>query len=293
MRVANPRSGVTLVEVLVVTAITAVLIGLLLVGVMKVRESANIAQSKDNLRQIVLATQNYAANHKGALPKLGPIDVVRDSRGSVTSLTAIKGSPSLFIEILAYLDAQQPTRKKGKYHAFPIFLSPSDPTAGEALAKDAAVSSYAANAEVFLENPNLARTFTDGSSSTIAFAEHYAYNCNGHNYPYWLVGRATNLLYGGHSHRPSFADVGDIVPVTSGNPPVSMPSYLRHTPPVTTFQVAPSIKHCRSFLAQTPHPGGMLVAMADGAVRQLAPGIAPTTFWALVTPAGGEALGEW
>ena len=45
---------------------------------------------------------------------------------------------------------------------------------------------------------------------------------------------------------------------------------------------------------QTPHRIGMLVALVDGSVRQIAPGISPTTFWAAVTPAGGEVLGsDW
>jgi hypothetical protein len=45
---------------------------------------------------------------------------------------------------------------------------------------------------------------------------------------------------------------------------------------------------------QTPHRIGMFVALLDGSVRRLAPGISPTTFWAAVTPAGGEVLGsDW
>ncbi len=39
---------------------------------------------------------------------------------------------------------------------------------------------------------------------------------------------------------------------------------------------------------------GLQVAMADGSVSTLAPGLSPTTFWALVTPAGDEVLGnDW
>jgi len=45
---------------------------------------------------------------------------------------------------------------------------------------------------------------------------------------------------------------------------------------------------------QTPHRIGTLVALVAGSVRQIAPGISPTTFWAAVTPAGGEVLGsDW
>jgi hypothetical protein len=38
----------------------------------------------------------------------------------------------------------------------------------------------------------------------------------------------------------------------------------------------------------------MLVVLADGSVRTLHPSITPGTFWAAVTPAGGEVLGnDW
>jgi len=38
----------------------------------------------------------------------------------------------------------------------------------------------------------------------------------------------------------------------------------------------------------------MLVALADGSVRTIAPSISAVTFWAAVTPAGGEMLGaDW
>jgi hypothetical protein len=47
-------------------------------------------------------------------------------------------------------------------------------------------------------------------------------------------------------------------------------------------------------LPQTPHAGGMLVALGDGSVRSVAPSISQYTFWSAVTPAGGEVLGsDW
>ncbi len=280
------RHGVTLLELLVVIAIIAVLLGLLLMAVSRVREAGTRTESSNNLRQIVTALHNYASMNQGALPPAGDLPGQNVFvNGKLITYPAIP-QPSLFLRILPYLEQQKPALIP-PYTVVPVLISPADPTAQ---APDRGACSYACNAQVFQQQAaRMPATFADGTSNTVAFAEHYARCGSGavyETYDYWWSGTASS---DGH-RRATFADLGngDAVPMTSGNPPISVGSSWWAS---STFQTAPSVSRCNPALAQTPHPGGMLVAMGDGSVRQLSPGISPATYWALVTPASNDVVG--
>jgi prepilin-type N-terminal cleavage/methylation domain-containing protein len=66
------QSGFTLVELLVVIGIIAILIALLLPALNRARESAKRTACASNMRQVVLALQQYMQDHKGAQPAICP-----------------------------------------------------------------------------------------------------------------------------------------------------------------------------------------------------------------------------
>jgi len=85
------RRGFTLVELLVVVAVVAVLLGVLLPVLAGARNTGRDAACKSHLRQIALAFVMYRADHKGALPngwpdlEFGPLVCPADPERSVSS----------------------------------------------------------------------------------------------------------------------------------------------------------------------------------------------------------------
>jgi prepilin-type N-terminal cleavage/methylation domain-containing protein len=252
------RPGFTLIECLVVIGIIAILLGLLLVAIMRVRDAGLRTDSSNNLKQIAFAALNYADGHQRRLPTID---------GSAPNV-----NQSLLAAISPYLG--QPNAAADVQPATPIvnFLSPADPTYAEGLSSEGMiVSSYGANARVFVAKAVFPKSIPDGASNTIGFAEHYAY-CAGNPFGAYL----TSVGLGNWPHRATFADSLDFGPGSTA-----------------IFQVAPSVAACDPALPQTPHSGGMLVALMDGSVRQLSSGISPATFWGAVTPDGNEVLDNW
>lgn len=276
------RTGYTLLELLVVIGIIAILIGLLLPAVQQVREAAGRADSMNRLKQISLAAHQFSSENEELLP-------------NVDGLPPAQGR-SVFDALLPYMEARAVTGENDPVAVVPILISPADPSLS-AFPSRKGNCSYAANPLLFQAGAKLPASVPDGASSTIAFAEHYA-RCGATSFSWSLLKSECEDASGNpipclHSptHRATFSDVmyADVIPVTSGAPPMSVGSVAS-----LTFQARPKTSECDSRLAQTPHSGGIIVGLADGSVRTLSPGMSPATFWAAVTPAGGEVLGpDW
>ena len=125
----------------------------------------------------------------------------------------------------------------------------------------------------WMGQPGLQRSFPDGTSATILFAEKYG-SCNSDTVP-----RGGNMW--------ARWDCADYWQPTFG-------AWV--TGPGSLFQVTPTPYNssaCVHYLPQSGHTGGMNVSLADGSVRNLSAGTSGTVWWSLCTPAGGEPVSDY
>ena len=289
------RRAFSLLELIVVIAIIATLIGLLLPAVQKVRGAAVRMSSQNKLKQIALATHGYAEVNRGLLP----------SWDAELNPYSNEIEVALFVVLLPYIEqgnlaaewrSKNPPGSANSNVYVSTYVSPADPSSPW----PPGAGSYAANACVFRDSPRRLRqdSVTDGGSNTIFYAEHYGYNC-GEN------PRAVYIWHTFDRYSVGLPDANGLQPLYRGAffanrkmrdvYPVSGPDGVtRASVPGLTFQCAPKLQDCNPSLAHSPHASGMLAALGDGSVRTLAPGMSETTYWSSVTPDGGEVLGgDW
>lgn len=295
------RPGFTLIELLVVIFIIAVLIGLLVPAVQKVRESAARMSCQNNLKQLALACHNFESA-KGGFP---PVYLSGNQPGWVTAVLPYIEQDNLSNLWPSGLDPngtnwQSPTLTPVVSTVIKVQTCPSSPVGGSVLgpadgfAFTAATADYAAavsfNSTLYaqLYPPGIADTtapmqvgvlgkiagVTDGTSNTILLVE-----MSGR--PWWYLPnkqRSTSTTNNPRTYGFGF---------WAHNNAHNISTFLADG---SANGTACAVNCSNQFGIYSFHSSGANVAFADGSVHMLSSSISPATLAALVTRAGGEVV---
>jgi prepilin-type N-terminal cleavage/methylation domain-containing protein len=294
------RAGFTLIELLVVIAIIAVLFGLLVGGVQKVRETANSMASANNMRNIGLATTNCSVQNKGKIPPAWG-----RFRGSCAA--------SAFVHLLPYLDNDNNYRE---------YITTAAPDTNDSI-RNAMTGVARLNLKVFVANNDITNTGIGGYTSY--GLNHYVYKggalpgdytdyplvppksqnlsflfdrefVNGLSNSFLLVERSaisdfeagqlgtslgkTEKYWHHYSGRPTIGGWGVWCDYVIGpNLNTAKPQY--NPLPIPPNQIKPSDGKADTAYIQAFQQGGFNCCMADGSVKIISPYISHEVFKAV------------
>jgi prepilin-type processing-associated H-X9-DG protein/prepilin-type N-terminal cleavage/methylation domain-containing protein len=299
----NRRAAVTLVELLVVLAIIAVVLGLLLPAVQNVREAARRIACANNLRQIGLACHSYH-DAGGAFPPgysayrcADPLET-HPGWGWAARLLPFLEQDALQHGIVFHASIAKPINEAARCTLLRAYLCPSDPDvpddfpvtdlSGRLVAR-VAPTSYAANygsgeldeipgprEGVFYRNSRVRLAdISDGSSSTIMIGD----RAWSHAMAPWAGAVPHGVVRGGPLNP------------WRDNPEAAYPApnfCLVQTNKIGDAHDADG--SLDEFYSE--HPGGVNVLFADGSIHFLRNSINHAVLQALGTRAGGEVVSE-
>jgi prepilin-type processing-associated H-X9-DG protein len=295
------RSGITVQEVLVTIAIIGLLMALLLPAVMSSRATSRRMACANNLKQLILAMQNYEENHRVypggqnfylmLLPQIDQVNTLNKWNDGVAT-------PSL-------------SPPANDFH-IPTFLCPSDSL--DSGYNHGYLPNYRLNGgskffqwrdgftgeyRTLISN----RDVPDGLSNTVALSEFLTYGIVGlrtgtpsTNPQLWPRMFWSTLSYS--VVADSFADECEFYAIPPGSGWAEYPNELSHSVPYNHL-LAPNRHSCTNgpdldsssndvVTASSLHAGGVNVAMGDGSVKFVNDRVARSVWRAVGSRAGSE-----
>ncbi|MGH7170495.1 MAG: DUF1559 domain-containing protein [Gemmataceae bacterium] len=289
------RHGFTLLELLVVLAIVAVLMGLLLPAVQRARDAATRIKCANNLHQIGLAAHQYH-DLMGSLPPgmsspIVPNQLYRFASWLTMLLPYLEQGNLWNATVAAYQQSRSPYKNPphiGLATVMPIFACPADPRSAQvqfaprdkfnvALTCYLGVEGqdlYSKDGLLFRDSAIRFADITDGLSNTLLAGERPA--STDFQFGWWYAGAGQR--FSGSAEMVLGVREPNLLRVTKGSCP---PGIYSFTPGSLTNQ-------CDMFHFWSPHIGGAFFLFADGSAHFL-PYAAASVLPALASRAGGEA----
>jgi prepilin-type N-terminal cleavage/methylation domain-containing protein len=181
------------------------------------------------------------------------------------------------------------------------YVAPNDPTASSGYG----YVSYLLNAAVFDRGLSI-QQITDGTSNTVFVAEGYdscysygSDSSNNYNYTYRYSYWPGYFYEQSYTTSYTYTYTGSYYKNLGYTTRSYTYSYTYYTPkfsPVAgkTFQIRPPLGQCDGSVPNSFSSGVLLALMGDGSVRSVSGGVSTTTWAAVLTPTGGEVLGnDW
>jgi prepilin-type N-terminal cleavage/methylation domain-containing protein len=305
------RRGFTLIEILVVIAITAILIALLVPAVQKVREAAARTQTNHNLKQCALAVHSFHDTYRRMPDALGT--------GGIFAETNV----SLWFRLLPYVEAENvykgTTAAVQQGSVVAAYNAPSDPYNSN----PSGVVNFAGNIRVFgyqsvkptaansvgaaidlsgiwlskIESGLTLQRIADGTTNVMMLVTKYS-RCNLQVTRYFAgplggpVPTSPTIPAGG------FATGGYFGAGTHNSPAARGPLAAK----TLMFQIAPRNDNdpqagCNSDFALYGHSfdsSSLSTALCDGSVKTISATMSPITFGRALCPGDQQPLGpEW
>jgi prepilin-type processing-associated H-X9-DG protein len=290
-----PRRAITLLELLVIIAIIAVLIGLLIPAVFKVRSASDRIQCANNLRQLGIALHQYHDTNQ-AFPAgmrwQNGTDVFPMMSWMTQVLPFIEQEQLLLISQRAYEQSTWPLNNPphiGLDTVVNTFVCPadgrvSDPQFAPRDMIEVALTSYlgvegkdlySRDGILFQDSHIRMGDITDGTSQTLLVGERPP--SADYQFGWWYAGAGQQLT--GSADMVLGVQEQNVIPYSWA--PCFQGAY--------TFGPGQINNQCDMFHFWSPHPGGTNFVFADASVRFLTYSAAPI-MPALASRAGGEIV---